>query len=80
MREVTNQVCAPKSSTAWTTALKKKLDTRDTAPSLLRMRNILLQTFFARAKFLTTYVQSSSVANITRPRYLMEVTISRGFP
>ena len=80
MRGVTTKVSAPNRGTACIMAFKKNLDTRGVAPSLLRMRNILLQTFFARAKFFTTYVQSSSVANITRPRYLMEVTISRGCP
>ena len=47
---------------------------------LVRMRDILLQTVFARAKFLTTAGQSSSVSKITRPRYLKEVTIYRGHP
>ena len=54
MRGVTTQVSAPKISTAWTTALKNNPDTQGVAPYLLRMREILLQTFFSRAKFLTT--------------------------
>ena len=69
MRGVNNQISAPKSSTACITAFKNQ-DIRGASPSLLRMRDILLQTFFARFKFLTTSGQSLSVANITRPRYL----------
>ena len=77
---LTTHVSNQKSSTAWTTALKKKPETRGAAPSLLRMRVILLQTDLARDKFLTTSGQSSSAANITCPRYLKEVTISRESP
>ena len=64
MQGVTTQVSAPKSSTTYITALKKKLDTRGASPYLLRMHDILLQTFFSRAKFLTTANQSSSVTEI----------------
>ena len=56
MRGVTTLVSSPKSRTACTTALKKNLDTRAAARSLLRMRNILLQTFLAREKLFTTAV------------------------
>ena len=60
--------------------LKNKPDTRGATPSLLRMRTILLQTVLAWDKFLTNSGQLLSAANITRPRYLKEVTISRGSP
>ena len=70
MRGVTTQISDPKSSTTYTTALKNNPDTRVAAPSLLRMRVILLQNSLAQDKFLATAVQSSSTANITRPRYL----------
>ena len=70
MRGVTTHVSAPKSSTVQITALKKMPDTRGGVPSLLRMRNILIQNFFALAKFLTNTGQSSSIAYITRPRYV----------
>ena len=80
MQGVTTQVSNPKSSTAWTTALKNNPDTHGAAPSLLRMHDILLQTLLARAKFFTTAGQPSSDANIKRPRYLNEVTTSRGRP
>ena len=50
MRGVTTQLSDTKSITACTTALKKEPDTRGTAPSLLRMRAILLQSALARYK------------------------------
>ena len=77
---VTTQVSEPNISTACITALKKKTDTQGVAPSLMRIRDILLQTFLAWAKFLTTAGQLLSVSDITRPRYFKEVTISRGRP
>ena len=77
---MTTQVSDPNISTACTTALKKKPDTRGTAPSLLRIRVILFHTRLAHYKFLTTSGQSSSATNIIRPRYLKEFTISRGRP
>ena len=80
MRGVTTQVSAPKSSISCITALKKNPDTRGAAPSLLRISEILLQTFFAQAKFLTTAGQLLSVSEIPRPRYLKEVTTYRGRP
>ena len=80
MRGVTTQVSDPKISIVCTMALKNKPDTRGAAPSLLRMHVILLQTALARDKFFTTSGQSSSTTEITRPRYLKEVTISRGHP
>ena len=80
MRGMTTKVSSPKSSTVWITALKNNPDTIGVAPSLLRMRNILIQTFFNRAKFLTTAGQSYYVTEITRPSYFKEVTISRGSP
>ena len=69
-----------KSSTACTTALKKKLDTRSIALFLLRIHAILLQTALDRDKLFTAPGQSSSAAEITLPRYLKDVTISRGRP
>ena len=80
MLGVTTQVSAPKSSTAWIRALNNKPDNQGVDPTLLRMRDILLKTVFARAKLLTTYIQSLSVGEINLPRYLKEVTISRGCP
>ena len=56
------------------------MDTCGAAPSLLRIHIILLQTTLARNKFFTNSVQLSSTTKITRPRYLKEVTISRGRP
>ena len=79
MRGVTTQVSAPNISTTCITALKNP-DTRGVATYLMRMCDILFHTVFAQAKFLTTVSQSSSVAEITRPRYLKEVTIPRGRP
>ena len=60
--------------------LKNNPETRGVAPSLQRMHAILLLTVFAQAKFLTTVDHSSYVSEITRPRYLKEVTTSRGCP
>ena len=80
MQGVTTQVSDLNISIACTTDLNKKPDTRGAALSLLRMRNILLQTFFARAKFLTNSGQSLSVSEINCPRYLKEVIIFRGRP
>ena len=51
-----------------------------TPPSLLMIRVILLQTNLAWDKLFTTAGHLSSAAKITRPRYLKEVTISRGRP
>ena len=69
MRGVTTQFSDPKSSTACTTASKENPETRGAAPSLLRMRGIILQTFLARYKFFTTASQSFSYSDITCPRY-----------
>ena len=60
--------------------LKNNPDIRGAAPSLLRMHAILLQTALARDKFLTTTGQLLSATEIICPRYLKEVTISRGSP
>ena len=38
------------------------------------------QTALARDKFFTTVGQALYASEITRPRYLKEVTISRGHP
>ena len=77
---MTTQVSALKGSTVYITALKKKPNTQGVAPSLRRMCNILLRTVFAQAKLLTNAGQSLSAAEIHHPRYLKEVTISRGRP
>ena len=61
-------------------ALKKKPDTRGLAPYLLRIHIILLHTSHTFAKFRITEVQSPSTAKINLPRYLKDVTISRGCP
>ena len=80
MRGVTTQVSEPKSNTACTTALKKNPDTCRSAPSLLMILVILLHTVLAHDKFLATSGQFLSAAEITRPRYQKEVTISSGIP
>ena len=80
MREITTHVFMPKSSTAYTTVLKKNTDTRSSAPSLLRIIFILFHTSLALDKFLTTDVQYLFAAKITLPRYRKEVPISRGSP
>ena len=80
MQGVTTQVYSQKRSTAWTTTLKKKPVTCGAAHSLTRMRNTLIQNFLAWYKLFTTSGQSSSAVDITHPRYLKEVTISRGRP
>ena len=77
---VTTHVSAPKSSTNWTTALKKNPDTRGAAPSLLRIFVNFCHTARAFVRFLNTVSQSSSLSEITRPKYFKEVTISRGGP
>ena len=78
MRCVATQVYNLNSSTDCNMVLKKKPDTHISAPSLLRMHVILLQIALARDKLFTTASQSSSAADITRPSYLKEVTISNG--
>ena len=80
IRGVTTQVSAPKISTNWTTNLKKNQDTRSAALSLLRIIFNLCHTTRALVRFLTTTGQSFSAADITRPKYLKQVTISRGSP
>ena len=80
IRGVTTKVSDPKSNTACTTALNNKTDTCGSAPSLLRILVILFHTTLSQDKFLTTVSQSLSAAEITRPRYWKEVTISRGRP
>ena len=78
MRGVANQVSVPKISTDWTTNLKKNPDTRGATPSLLKIRVNLCHTTRASDRFLTTAGQSPLATEITRPKYLKEVTISRG--
>ena len=80
MQGVTTQVSKLQINTACTRALKNNLDTRGSAPSLLRILVILFHTALTRDKFLTTSGQSSSAADITCPRYRKEVTIYRGQP
>ena len=80
MRGLTTQVSCLKIGIACITALKKNPDTQGVTLSLLIIGDILLHTVFARSNLLTTSGQSLSVADITHPRYLKEVTISRGRP
>ena len=80
MCEVNTQVSNLKISTACTTGLKNKPDTHCASPSLLRIRVILFHTSLARDKFVTTSGKFLSAAKISRPRFLKEVTISRGRP
>ena len=77
---MTNQVSDLKISTACTTYLKNKPDTRGAAPYLPRMHDILLQTVLDRYKLFTTSGQSFHTAKITCTRYFKEVIISRGRP
>ena len=65
MRGVTTQVSAQRSITACITALKKNPYTHGSAPSLLRMCDVLLQFFLARYKSFTTAGQLTSAAYIT---------------
>ena len=78
MRGVTTQVSAPKSSINWTTALKKNTDTRSTVPPMLRILVNLRPTARAFVRFLNTAEKASPIADITCPKYLKEITISRG--
>ena len=80
MREVTIQVSDLKGSTTCTTDLKNNPHTYDGAPSLLMIHIILFHTTLYRDKLLTTAGHLSSDAEINRPRYLKEFTISRGRP
>ena len=80
MQGVTTQVSKLHINTACTRALKNNLDTRGSAPSLLRILVILFHTALEHDKLTTTADQSSSVAYITRPRYQKELSISRGSP
>ena len=54
MQGVTTQASDPKISTACTTSLKNNPDTHSASPSMLNMHNILLQTFLAWDKLITT--------------------------
>ena len=78
MQGVTTNVSATKTRTYWTTYLKKNPDTRSAAPSLLRILVNLCFNACAFARFLTTDDQLLPTADITRPKYLKEVTIYRG--
>ena len=69
MQGVTTQVSAPKISTDWTTDLRKNPDTRDAAPSLMRILVNLRHITRSLAMFLDTAGQSLSAAEITRPKY-----------
>ena len=80
MQRVITQVSNTKSSTTCNTAFKNNPDTRGTAPYLLSRHAIVLQTALDRDKLFTAPGQSSSAAEITLPRYLKDVTISRGRP
>ena len=80
MQGVNTHVSTPKSSTEWMTDLKKNTDNRSLTSSLLRILVILLHTARVFVIFRTTYIQSSSTADIILPSYMKEVTISRGRP
>ena len=80
MRGVTTQVYEPKINTACTTALKKNPGNCGSDPSLMSILVVLFHTALAQDKLLTTAGQLSSAADITRPRYQKEVTITRGSP
>ena len=58
--------------------LRKNPDTRGAPPSLLRMFVNLCHNTRTFARFLNTAGKSFSIAEITRPKYLKDVTISRG--
>ena len=74
------QVSAQNNNTDLTMALKKNLDTRGLAPSLIRILAILLQTTRAFTRYRITAGQSSSATDKTLPRYLKDRTISRVRP
>ena len=80
MRGVTTQVSDPKSNTTYTVALTNNMDTHGSAPSRMRIIVILFHTALTQYKFLTNAGQLLSAAEITRPRYLKEIIISRGSP
>ena len=78
MQGVTTQVSAPKISTDWTTDLNKNTDTRGASYSLMIILGNSHHASLAFPRFCTTSAQSLSAAEITCPKYLKEVTISRG--
>ena len=80
MRGVISQVYASKSNTYWTTDLNKNPYTRSTTPSMISILDILYHTVRTFTIFRTTVGQLSSAANITLPKYLKDITISRGSP
>ena len=59
---------------------KENPDNRGAAPSLLRILVNLRHTARTFDRFLNIDGQSLSASEITRPKYLKEVTISRGRP
>ena len=80
MRGVNTQVCALKISTDWATDLNKNPDTRGAAPYFLIILVNLQHTACVLARFWTNAGQSLSATETTCPKYLKEVTISRGHP
>ena len=78
IQEVTTHISATKSNTNWMMDLKKNMDTRSLALSMLRILNILFQTAQAFVRFRITSGQSSSDADSNLPRYLKYRTIFRG--
>ena len=72
MLGVTTQASDPKIRTACTAALKNNPDTHSAAPSLLNMHNILLQTFLAWDKLITTATHLTYAAKITLPPQVFE--------
>ena len=77
---VSTHVSAPNNNTACVTALKNCPDTFGSYPSRLNIRDNRPQLFLALWRLNTTAGQSSSIAVITRPRYLNAVTVSNGSP
>ena len=77
---VTTGVSLSKISTDCTMELKKKTDTLGAVTSILIIFVNLRHTARVLARLLTTAGQSLSSAEITIPKYLKEVTVSRGCP
>ena len=72
------QDSASNSNTYWIMDLKKNLEFRGLATTLLSIFDILHHTVHAFTRFRTTFRNSSSATNITLPRYLNDLTIPRG--
>ena len=80
MQGVRTHVSDQNRITACTTALNNIPETRGMEPSRPIFLTSHVQIFRAYQRFPTTSGQSSSAAVKTHPRYLNEVTVSRGMP